>query len=593
MKSLHLSADGTVFQSAAASRNYPWGLAGLNNAVTDANKANVQVPMHSAGTLTRFWVRIATNDRGASTSFLQVNGTNSALTVSIPSSSTGEFEDATNTVTIAAGDLLSYRITTGSGGTTFNVSQMATLFEPTSGTDVVRHTAVGALTTSVDSETASFPIVGQMSGVPSEATQQIVWRETTATARRPAVRVSANSRTTATSFTLRRNGADSTVLISVAASTTGLLQDSTVTQAISVGDTLNWRRVTGTGGGSITTQFCAVEMAVDEHAQMFAACIGAGVAQAAALTRWCPISGELVVNTNESHVRSKMQWAGRISRLRAHVSANTLNAAATVTTRKNSAAGGQTLTIATGLTGTFEDATGSDIFAAADYMGYETSTAAASSGSITWTNLSAGAEVVTAAIVNQVTETDLAQTVTRRPLVGQVVETDLAQRIVQGIIRTVAQVTETDTAQAVVNVVSRTVTDNLGLLDDGPVEQSSDDPLSMTDDIVVQLGGGAATVSGAAVLTGTGALTGTGQQTATGAAALTGAGTLSADGRIFFRGAVVMTGTGTLTTTGRRTTFGAATLSGQGTLVGGSRQRNITIRVKRLERKWELEGAGV
>ena len=50
--------------------------------------------------------------------FLRLNGANSALTVNIPQSTTGVFEDTTNTVSVVAADLYNYFIDHGGGAGT-------------------------------------------------------------------------------------------------------------------------------------------------------------------------------------------------------------------------------------------------------------------------------------------------------------------------------------------------------------------------------------------------------------------------------------------------------------------------------------------
>jgi|ERR1700690_96652 len=65
-----------------------------------------------------------------------------------------------------------------------------------------------------------------------------------------------------------------------------------------------------------------------------------------------------------------MRTAGTINKLGIYVSANTITNTSTLTTRKNSAAGNQSVTIAGSTTGYFEDTTNADSVAAGDTLAY-------------------------------------------------------------------------------------------------------------------------------------------------------------------------------------------------------------------------------
>jgi len=86
----------------------------INQAAASMTEANIQCRANVADKLSNLRVYVPTNTRnGSSTVYLRQNATNTSVTVSIGSSTTGAFEDTTNSYTTGTSDLLSYGITTG------------------------------------------------------------------------------------------------------------------------------------------------------------------------------------------------------------------------------------------------------------------------------------------------------------------------------------------------------------------------------------------------------------------------------------------------------------------------------------------------
>src|SRR5690349_17266000 len=93
-----------------------------------AAESNAQITRRVPGVESNLYIRVNTNDRGTSTLRFRINGGDGNQVVSITASTTGEFEDTSNTDTIAAGDLTDYQITGGAGGTTLTFGIVSTLF---------------------------------------------------------------------------------------------------------------------------------------------------------------------------------------------------------------------------------------------------------------------------------------------------------------------------------------------------------------------------------------------------------------------------------------------------------------------------------
>ena len=78
---------------------------------------NIQSPLASAGTLERMAVQINANGQAGITIWkIRINGADGNQTISIPASTTGFFQDVTNTDTTAVGDLVCYQNTGIAGG---------------------------------------------------------------------------------------------------------------------------------------------------------------------------------------------------------------------------------------------------------------------------------------------------------------------------------------------------------------------------------------------------------------------------------------------------------------------------------------------
>src|SRR5262249_9041092 len=83
--------------------------------------------VNSAFTFSQLLVNVISNSiTSASTLTLRANAGNAgSVAVSIGASSTGVFVDATDTYTAATTDVMNYKITTGTTGTSINVSHLS------------------------------------------------------------------------------------------------------------------------------------------------------------------------------------------------------------------------------------------------------------------------------------------------------------------------------------------------------------------------------------------------------------------------------------------------------------------------------------
>lgn len=368
--------------------------AGIANALTRQNtfsggswnglaEANSRHRFSQAGTLTKLWVFISANtiDVGTTTLKSRINGANGSNSISIGFGATGEFEDASNSDTVAAGDLVDVQLI--SSGTTGTITPrcIAAVYTP-SGThnykmlsDELGGVSLGASTTNY------WCPFGKNANNTTEANAQFKTR-TAGTLRNAYVRVSANSRSDTTTLRSRINGSDGNIVISVTAAATGDFTDLSNTDTIVDGDLICWSAVTPGGTGTITFRAFALELDAASNVFESANQRAAGTAFATVTTRYLSIiNGAITSETTEANQQQNSALQFTASKLRIYLSANTWTLAATLRTRINGGNGAQSVSITASTTGWFEDASNADSIVAGDLI--NASLLTAGSGSMT------------------------------------------------------------------------------------------------------------------------------------------------------------------------------------------------------------------
>src|SRR3990167_1787023 len=343
-----------------------------------ANDSSAATIYQTAGTLSNLYIIVHTNDRGASTFQTRKVTTDGNLSVSIGASSTGSFEDTSNTDTVTAGDDWHAEITTGAGGTTFAYRTYRVLFAATSNTVIKMSggnpNGIGNFTTPSTTEYYAFYGNGGYSG--TESLKQLTFN-TAGTARDFLVYVSTNSRTTTTTFGVRVNLADGNQSVSVTASSTGSFQDTTNTDSISVGDEVNGYITTGTGTEGLNRMIGSIEYETTDSSTIYAS--GSEISAVATSTTVYPPMGGVgsdASHTTESDTSIDAGVAFTASDLQAAVSANTISDASTVRFRINSGNGNQVVSITGSTTGTFIDSVNTDNVVTTDNVNYSLVTGA-------------------------------------------------------------------------------------------------------------------------------------------------------------------------------------------------------------------------
>lgn len=363
-------------------------------AQTVANAANsteayVQTYMTYSGTWSGFSLYFRTANASGDTTFtVRKNGVDTAMTITVPQNTTGFFQDLTNTVSVAVGDLVSIGVTT-TAGTTTSVPSITTLFTADSG-DSVQYAMMyepGAF--SFTATNRYFRPAGDCTAaITTEANAQNMIQHD-ATIEAIGVYVSANTRTQSTVFYNRINGADGNVSVSVASSATGLQFSDTSSDAVNAGDLINSRGAIASGSGSIGIRNVQYTIVSDNPREI--TFMGGNTLSRSSATgsAWNFAAGYTMNSgATEAVARSYPITPGVMSGLAYYVSANTATQTLTYQLRKNASDVGNVVAIATGVTGWVQDVTNSDAFTSTDYSTMNGSRSVAGSGSTTMQNTS-------------------------------------------------------------------------------------------------------------------------------------------------------------------------------------------------------------
>lgn len=202
----------------------------------------------------------------------------------------------------------------------------------------------------------------------TEANASLVHRGSNVTLKDLRVIVATNSRAAQSSVTTRLNAADTALVATITASTTGTYTDLTDTVSVTAGDTVGYKLIVGSTSGSLLVTSITANHESAGQAFNFWAAAGSVSYTTASVTRYLnPVGNISAVQTTDAAAQTYAPAAGTISNLRIYVTAARATAT-TVRSRVGAANGAQSVSV-TG-TGAFEDTSNSDTLAAANLFNY-------------------------------------------------------------------------------------------------------------------------------------------------------------------------------------------------------------------------------
>lgn len=337
-----------------------------------SGEANKQVTYRTAGVLSNLYTRVLTNDRAASTMRSRDNVTDGNQVITITGSTTGEFEDTTNSDTVVAGDEYAHSIVTGAGGTTFTRSIASCLFAATTNTVGIMTVDYGGASVAGSASDRFFNLVGTQGTSTTEANNKIEIN-CDGTLKNGLVYISTNGRDVNIVLNTRIAGVDGAITLTVVALTTGFFEDIVNTDAVVAGQDCNWViQLDASGAGSASFRTVKVEFETTNGKSVFGLGSAATAeAMSASTTYFLPLSGDFLNDfTTETDVTHDANVAFTGSMLWCNLSTNTIAGNSELRFRKNAANGNQVVTITGLTTGEFMDAVNTDSVIATDEVNY-------------------------------------------------------------------------------------------------------------------------------------------------------------------------------------------------------------------------------
>lgn len=332
-------------------------------------EANVQLLWEFSGlTLDRFYLQITSNGVGSSTPYtLRQNTADTAVSISVTASTTGQFTDLTHTLTPTVGDLLDISGTPPSTTLPFTESHGFRVSGTTVGVPLIASSGAGFSMTAA-SATRYAALAGWNTAQTAEANVQFNNLESSTLSKLQAV-ISVNARTTTTSYATRKNGIDGNGALSVTSSTTGSFTDLTHSDAASSGDLLNIRSTTGTGSGTVTAITTGVDYVSSSPSTGAMHSAGALGATSTSTARYGQFNGTTANAAGSGAAAGVVPAGGQFSGLYAVAATNASVTAGSATFFQNGVNGSESVSLTGMTTGLFQDVTDSDSASAGDTVG--------------------------------------------------------------------------------------------------------------------------------------------------------------------------------------------------------------------------------
>lgn len=244
-----IGAAGALNESTASDTLFPgYGAFAAPSVLTEANmKSLVRVN----GVIRNLNVAVTANGRATTSTILtRKNAADGNLTVSIGAAATGIFEDTLHQDAVVSGDLINFKLTTGTGVGTLTVQHIIT--DLTTANSTYLFVSGPSSTQSFGPALTRLMAIGGDGIATTEANIQML-ADRYLNLSNLWINITANTLTASSTFTLRRNTASNTNLsVTIGSGATGIFEDSAQSDVVSPTDLLNYRLITGGTGTTIT-----------------------------------------------------------------------------------------------------------------------------------------------------------------------------------------------------------------------------------------------------------------------------------------------------------------------------------------------------
>jgi len=334
-------------------------------------EAHQQVPFYKAGTFSGMYARLETNSlTGYCTFYLRINGVRGNSFVALaPGVKIGT--DTTHTDTIVSGDKVDYEFVTGAGTDVLPVANLIN-FEPSDGSNYQRFTpaapAGGYLLTN-----GYQPYYSNITGIMGQNfydhhTYHIM--RTSGTFRNFAVYASTNARINPTHLYLYKNGTNSGLTITIPSGQWGLIENTTSTVNVVVGDTVSIKMDGVDGADSNPINFRLFSMEFINNPGLLEWSLGTDDKPQNAGETWTmPHKGALTFGGDEYLLQANSTFT--LSNVCVYVPQNDVSTISTLKVRKDGVTDASlVVTIPAASTGTFCDNTHTVSFVSTNTFGY-------------------------------------------------------------------------------------------------------------------------------------------------------------------------------------------------------------------------------
>lgn len=229
-------AQSTASQTAYAN------LTGANsNTSPKTTESDSVCKLRTGGTISHLQCQINTNSWASASTFrFRKNTANGNNSVSVTGATTGLFEDTSNSDTVVSGDVVNYSYTTPSGSGNLKISQIgckyvasSTKFELMSSTNT---TSATNFSTSVSNYLQFLGCCDAASTTEADWKTRIMFA---AVVDHFICDLAGNNSGTSVTATVRKNGADTALTVSITNNTTGRFEDTTHSFTLADGDDIN------------------------------------------------------------------------------------------------------------------------------------------------------------------------------------------------------------------------------------------------------------------------------------------------------------------------------------------------------------------
>lgn len=351
-----------------------------NSFLPAASKDEVLTKFFGTGFLLNLRINISSNASSTTTVLRLIkNGSPTTITISIPSGTSGFFEDTTNVVAVSDGDVFYFELEKNDASAIAPISYTIDYFTASGKT---KYTTSQCAVIGTDSAVRYFKFAGVPTYYPTVDSQSQQEVAVDGTIQNAATYVRANARGTTSTLTLQKNGIDTSIVLSVGAGVTGWVTDTSNTVSVVAGDYLTWKLTNGSGTGSMNWGSPTIELDPTTSGE---ACLITQTLSSLGnnQTRYVTFAGTSTNSISSAVFRLDVRGGATISDVRFNVVLNTATNSAVITARKNGSDQSITTTFATTVTGTQTDTTNSFTMASADYAEWKLVRASGSSGTFT------------------------------------------------------------------------------------------------------------------------------------------------------------------------------------------------------------------